>query len=181
MKKFTKTKSIIIPLPIKDVDTDMLIPAQQLTRISKEGYGEFLFEKLRAADKNFPLNLPKYKGAKILVADTNFGCGSSREHAVWALLDYGIEVVIAPSFSDIFFNNSMKNGLVLIALDKKITDLLLDRASKEILEAEVDLSAKSLTIGDQKYTFNFDPFRQHCIMNGLDDLDYILSQQSGTK
>ena len=174
MKKFIKTTSTIIPVPLKDIDTDALIPAQQLTNVTKEGYGEFLFEKLRAADKNFPLNLPKYKGAKILVADSNFGCGSSREHAVWALLDYGIEVVIAPSFSDIFFNNSMKNGLILIALDKEITDSLLDRASKDNLVADVDLSARCLTIGDQKYTFNFDPFYQHCIMNGLDDLDYIL-------
>ena len=174
MKKFIKTTSTIIPLPIKDIDTDMLIPAQRLTSVSKDGYGEFLFERFRNEDKNFPLNLPKYKGAKIIVADTNFGCGSSREHAVWALLNYGIEVVIAPGFSDIFFNNSMKNGLVLITLDKNITDSILNSTSKDDLTANVDLAAKRITIGDKEYAFNFDPFYQHCIMNGQDDLDYIL-------
>jgi len=178
MKKFTEITSTIIPLPIKDIDTDMLIPAQRLTSISKDGYGEFLFERFRSEDKNFPLNLPQYKGAKIIVADTNFGCGSSREHAVWALLDYGIEVIIAPSFSDIFFNNSMKNGLVLVTLDKSLTDSILSSAnqdnSKDNLVANVNLSTKCVTIGDAKYAFNFDPFYQHCIMNGQDDLDYIL-------
>ncbi|HEY9713580.1 MAG TPA: 3-isopropylmalate dehydratase small subunit [Chroococcales cyanobacterium] len=186
MEKFTSLKSKVMPLPIKDVDTDMIIPAQFLTSISREGYGENLFRRLRDRDAEFPTNLPKYKGAQILVADSNFGCGSSREHAVWAILGAGFKVVIAKSFADIFFNNSAKNGLILVTLADKAVDDLLAQAQAGDLEITVDLNAQEVTCAsgtaDQKtYHFDYDPFRRHCILNGLDDIDYILSMKDDIK
>jgi 3-isopropylmalate/(R)-2-methylmalate dehydratase small subunit len=177
MKKFTKLKSKLIPLEIQDIDTDMIIPAQYLTRTSSEGFGEFAFQRLRENDQNFPLNLEKYKNSEIILADRNFGCGSSREHAVWALKDWGIKVVIAPSFADIFFSNSAKNGLVLIQIPQKEVENLFKKIENSDLETTVDLANQKLIFEDKEISFPFDPFRKDCILNGYDDLDYILANE----
>ena len=139
MEKFKTFKSKVCPVNYSNVDTDMLIPAQYLTSTSKKGYGENLFRRMRDENKDFSLNLDKYKNAQILVADDNFGCGSSREHAVWALADWGFKVVIAKSFSDIFFSNSAKNGLLLITLSEDVVNSILEKSSTEDLELTIDL------------------------------------------
>lgn len=176
MEKFETVKSKVVPLPMKDIDTDMIIPAQYLTSISREGYDQHLFRRLRDQDPEFPLNQPIYNGAKILVAESNFGCGSSREHAVWALMGYGFRAVIAKSFADIFTGNSSKNGLVLVVLPEKEIDKLLKQAVDKELEVTVDLENQQVTLPDGRtLAFDYDPFRKHCILNGLDDIDYILS------
>jgi 3-isopropylmalate/(R)-2-methylmalate dehydratase small subunit len=176
MQKFQTVTSKVTPLPMKDVDTDLIIPAQFLTSISREGYGSNLFKHLREKDANFPLNQEKYKGSEILLADANFGCGSSREHAVWALAGAGFKVVIAKSFADIFFGNSAKNGLLLVALTESQVDKLLERAKSETYSLTVDLqSQKVKTPWNEEYSFDYDPFRKHCLLNGLDDIDYIRS------
>lgn len=178
MDPLVKVTGKVVPLPVKDVDTDMIIPAQYLTSISREGFGNFLFKRLRDADPNFPLNLPQYKSAPILVADANFGCGSSREHAVWALKDAGIKVIIAPSFADIFFNNSAKNGLLLIKAPHEYVASLLREAARGEVILDVDLDAQEIRRdGIPSLPFTYDPFRRYCIMNGLDDLDYVLSHK----
>ncbi len=178
MEKFTSITSRVLPLPIADVDTDMIIPANFLTSVSKAGYGENVFRRLRDQDSNFPFNLPQYEGAEILVADDNFGCGSSREHAVWALMGWGIRVVIAKSFADIFTSNSLKNGLVLATLPDEKVDGLLRSASRDEVRITVDLPTQEVRLpGDEVCSFEFDPFRKHCIVNGLDDIDYIMSHR----
>lgn len=180
MKKFTAITSSVCPLPIKDIDTDMIIPAQYMTSVSKEGYGENLFRRLRDSDPNFPLNQPRYKESKILVADDNFGCGSSREHAVWALASWGIEVIIAKSFADIFFSNSAKSGLLLISLDSTQVDHYLSQASNPNgLNLTIDLKAQSIKEENgATLSFEYNPFRKHCLLEGLEDLDYIFSKSS---
>lgn len=176
MDKFEKLKSKVVPLPMTDVDTDLIIPAQFLTSISREGYGQNLFRRLRDNDPNFPFNLDRFKNAAILVAGENFGCGSSREHAVWALAGAGIKVVIAPSFADIFFSNSAKNGLVLVTLPAPQVERMLVEAQAGEFEVTVDLESQSVTLpSGETFKFEFDQFRKHCILNGLDDIDYILS------
>jgi len=176
MEKFNSITVKAMPLPIKDVDTDMIIPAQFLTSISRQGYGQNLFRRLRDKDPQFPFNQEKYKGAKIIVADSNFGCGSSREHAVWAIVDAGFRAVIAKSFADIFYNNSAKNGLVLATLPEIVIDNLIAAATHKELILTVDLEALEIRQQDgQTFPFDYDPFRRYCILNGLDDLDYILS------
>lgn len=178
MEKFTTLKSKVVPLPLKDVDTDMIIPAQFLTSISREGFGENLFRRLRDQDPNFCLNQERYKGARILVADENFACGSSREHAVWALTGAGFKVVIAKSFADIFFSNSAKNGLLLIELPADVVDSLLAQAQASDVELEVDLEGQKVRLKDgSEHRFNYDAFRKHCLLNGLEDLDYLLSKK----
>jgi 3-isopropylmalate/(R)-2-methylmalate dehydratase small subunit len=172
MKSFSNVTSRITPIPIKDIDTDMIIPAQYLTMTDKSGFGKFLFERLVSGDTDFALNNPKYADNKILVARDNFGCGSSREHAVWSILQYGFDVVIAPSFSDIFYSNALKNGLVLIKLDFETIEELLRYES----EITVDLASQVVIINGDKFEFEFDGFRKDCIINGYDDLDYILSK-----
>lgn len=175
MEKFSPVTSRVVPLPIKDVDTDMIIPAQFLTSISREGYGKNLFRRLKDSDPSFPMNEKRYEGARILVADSNFGCGSSREHAVWALLGAGFRVVIAKSFADIFFNNSAKSGLLLVSLPGPVVDRMLDEAQGS-LELTVDLQQQTVSFGNgEKLHFSYDPFRKHCLLNGLDDIDYIAS------
>ncbi|MFN8549884.1 MAG: 3-isopropylmalate dehydratase small subunit [Candidatus Obscuribacterales bacterium] len=176
MDKFEKLTSKVVPLPMTDVDTDLIIPAQFLTSISREGYGQNLFRRLRDNDPNFPFNQEKFKGASILVAGDNFGCGSSREHAVWALAGAGIKVVIAPSFADIFFSNSAKNGLVLVTLPAPQVERILVEAQAGEYSVTVDLESQTVTLpGGETFKFEFDQFRKHCILNGLDDIDYILS------
>jgi 3-isopropylmalate/(R)-2-methylmalate dehydratase small subunit len=179
MKPFKQVTSQVIPLPLKEVDTDMIIPAQFLTSVSKEGYGENLFKRLKSSDPNFPFNLEKYQKAEILVADSNFGCGSSREHAVWALLGAGIRVVIAKSFADIFFSNSAKNGLLLVTLGENVVDEILSKAANEQYVLSVDLVEQTVKLPDGKVLrFDYDPFRKHCMLNGLDDIDYILDKKN---
>lgn len=178
MKKFQTVTSRVIPLPVKDVDTDMIIPAQFLTSVSRDGYGENAFRRLKDADPNFPLNLAEYDGAKVLVADHNFGCGSSREHAVWAIAGAGIEVVIAKSFADIFSGNSAKNGLLLVTLPDAVVDRILSGAAEGVYQVTVDLQAETVTLQDGAVErFSYDPFRKHCLLEGLDDIDYIRSKQ----
>ncbi len=178
MEKFKSITAKVMPLPMKDVDTDMIIPAQFLTSISREGYGQNLFRRLRDRDPQFPLNQEKYKDSGILVADSNFGCGSSREHAVWAILDAGFRVVIAKSFADIFYNNSAKNGLILVTLPSELVEDLLSKAISGQLSLTVDLESQKVSTSDSRtVSFDYDPFRRHCILNGLDDIDYILSMK----
>ncbi len=175
MQAFQTLTSHVIPLPMKDVDTDMIIPAQFLTQTSREGYGEALFIRLKQQDKNFVFNQEKYQGANILLSGENFGCGSSREHAVWALLQGGIKVVIAESFSDILFNNAAKNGLLLIALPQATIASLSQQSQAEGLTLTVDLSAQTITHSNgEVYAFDYDPFRKDCLLQGNDDLDYLL-------
>ncbi len=175
MEKFKTVTSKVVPLPLSDVDTDLIIPAQYLTSISRNGYGENLFRRLKDTDPQFPLNQERYQGAEILVADSNFGCGSSREHAVWAITGAGFKVVIAKSFADIFWNNAAKNGLLLVTLAEGV-DEILDGARQGDYELTVDLEEQSVVLPDgKKYQFEYQSFRRHCLLNGLDDIDYILS------
>lgn len=179
MEKFTQHTGLAIPLPIKDVDTDMIIPAQYLTSISREGYGENVFRRLRDENADFPLNDPQFSSGTILIAHDNFGCGSSREHAAWALLGWGIRAIIAPSFADIFKNNSGKNGLVLIELDESIVTSLLENAAEGGYELTIDLAVQEVQLPDgTKHSFEYDSFRKECILNGYDETDYLLSHQA---
>ena len=178
MQSFKSIRSKIIPLPLKDVDTDMIIPAQFLTSVSREGYAENLFRRFRDQDANFPLNNSIYEGAQILCVDSNFACGSSREHAVWALMGAGFKVIIGKSFADIFTSNSAKNGLVLIVLPEAEIDKILKESVDGEYVVEVNLETQTVKLPDGKeLNFPFDSFRKHCILNGLDDIDYILSHQ----
>lgn len=176
MKKFTTLNSHIIPLAIDNVDTDMIIPAQHLKSVSKEGYGENVFSALRSMYPDFVLNKPQYNTGKILVSKENFGCGSSREHAVWAIQQYGIQTVICNSFSDIFFNNSAKNGLLLIIQPLEVINEMLAIAEQDPTAAmTVDLPNQTINYNGKGYHFDYDGFRKHCLINGLDDLDYLMS------
>ena len=146
--------------------------------MSRKGYGENLFRRLRDSSKDFVLNQPRYRKAQILVADHNFGCGSSREHAVWALTDWGFKIVIAKSFADIFSGNSAKNGLLLIALPEATVEHF-QREAAESLELTVDLERQEVRDNrGEVHLFDYDPFRKHCLLQGVDDLDYILSRKA---
>ncbi|MBN9531695.1 MAG: 3-isopropylmalate dehydratase small subunit [Alphaproteobacteria bacterium] len=183
MDKFTTLTSVAVPLPIMNVDTDMIIPKQFLKTVERTGLGRGLFYELRTDEqgnpKDFVLDQPKYKGAKILIALDNFGCGSSREHAPWALLDQGIRCVIAPSFADIFYNNCFKNGILPIVLPREQVDLLLedaDRGANAVVS--VDLEKQEITGPDGgTLKFEIDPFRKHCLINGLDDIGLTLQRK----
>jgi 3-isopropylmalate/(R)-2-methylmalate dehydratase small subunit len=175
MQAFQNVMSSVIPLDMDNVDTDMIIPAQFLTKIDKQGYGDHLFQRLREQNSDFVLNDPRYKNAQILLTKANFGCGSSREYAVWAILQSGIRVIIAKSYSDIFYNNAAKNGLLLISLESSIIDFLLKIAKDNVVTFTVDLLNQSIsTSGDETYSFNCNPFRKQCFLKGQDDLDYLL-------
>jgi 3-isopropylmalate/(R)-2-methylmalate dehydratase small subunit len=172
MKAFTEHTGRVAVLGRADVDTDQIIPKQFLKRIERTGYGEFLFFDWRQ-DPDFELNRPEYAGATVLVTGRNFGCGSSREHAAWALQDYGFEVVVAPSFGDIFASNAAQIGLVTIALPEEQVYGLM-----EARKLTVDLEAQTIT--DQfghTVAFEFDPFRQHKLLNGLDDVGLTLEHE----
>lgn len=176
MEPVKTIKSKCVPVPMTDIDTDLIIPAQYLTSISRGGYGENLFRRLKDNDPNFALNQPKYEGAEILVADDNFGCGSSREHAVWAIREAGFKAVISKSFADIFYNNSAKNGLLLVKLPAEVVDQILAAAAKEDYEVTVDLGEQYVELPDgRRVGFDFDEFRKYCLLNGLDDIEYIRS------
>lgn len=168
----------------RDVDTDLIIPGEFLTVTDKVGLGQHVFARLRADDPEFSFNLDKYQGAQILVARDNFGCGSSREHAAWALYDWGIRAVIAPSFADIFFNNSMKNGIVPIVLDDEIVETIFEREGSLDSDyvIEVDLPEQRVVLpGGEIHQFEIDPYRKECIVKGMDDLDYLLSNMPEIK
>ena len=182
MKKFDKLKGIAALLDRANVDTDQIIPKQFLKKIERTGFGVHLFHDWRylddagtKANQDFSLNQPRYKGATILVARENFGCGSSREHAPWALEDYGFRVIIAPSYSDIFFNNCFKNGMLPIVLDSATVQEIFEYVGKkEGAELEVDLTSQKIMMGDKTISFNVDPFKKECLLNGWDDIGLSL-------
>ena len=190
MKAFTQHSGLVAPLDRANVDTDQIIPKQFLKSIKRTGFGPNLFDEWRYLDEGYPgqdnskrplnpdfvLNQPRYQGASVLLARENFGCGSSREHAPWALDEYGFRAVLAPSFADIFFNNSFKNGLLPIVLaEEDIDDLFRQAEAEEGYQLTVDLQAQTVTRPDGKsYGFEIDEFRKHCLLNGLDDIGLTL-------
>lgn len=184
MEKFEKLTSVAAPLPIANVDTDMIIPARYLKTIKRTGLGEGLFANMRFTEdgsdnEEFVLNQPAYKDAQILVAGNNFGCGSSREHAPWALMDYGIKCVISTDFADIFYNNSFKNGMLLIKVGPEEFDMLMDDAGRGAnATVTVDLEAQEITGPDGGVIkFEIDAFRKHCLLNGLDDIGLTMEKE----
>ena len=183
MEKFTNLTGVAAPLPEINVDTDKIIPKQYLKTIKRTGLGKALFSEMRYNDdgtdnEDFVLNKDKYKNAKILVAGDNFGCGSSREHAPWALLDFGIKVVISTSFADIFFGNCFKNGMLPIVLDQKEVSLLMSEAERgSNATLSVDLENQEITTSDGNIiNFKIDSFLKHCLLNGLDDIALTLEK-----
>ncbi|MFK8012141.1 MAG: 3-isopropylmalate dehydratase small subunit [Marinicellaceae bacterium] len=174
MKAVTHIQGLAIPMNLTDVDTDIIIPAQFLTSTSQTGYGEHAFARLKA-NSDFVLNQEKYKQAPILLTGSNFGCGSSREHAVWAIQELGIKAIIAPSFADIFANNAKKNGLLLINQSDEIMSKLFDSAMKENLAINIDIENQTLQTENINSSFSIDDFFKHCLTNGLDELDYLMS------
>jgi 3-isopropylmalate/(R)-2-methylmalate dehydratase small subunit len=185
MDKFTTLDGIAAPLPMINVDTDKVIPKQYLKTIERTGLGKHLFDELRFNDDgsekpDFVLNQPAYRHAKILVAGENFGCGSSREHAPWALLDFGIRCVIASSFADIFYNNCFKNGVLPIKLPPEVVNDLMEDARKGAnARLSIDLDKQTITRPDGGVVhFDIDPFRKHCLLNGLDDVGLTLQKEA---
>jgi len=185
MEKFITLTGVAAPLPLINIDTDMIIPKQFLKTIKRTGLGRNLFDEMRynpdgSEIAGFVLNQPAYRQAKILVAGANFGCGSSREHAPWALADFGISCVIAASFADIFFNNSFKNGILPLILPQEQIDLLLEDAGKGANAVlTIDLPSQTITRPDgQIIRFDVEPFRKHCLLNGLDDIGLTLQKQT---
>ena len=183
MQAFTTLTSTAAPLRAENVDTDQIIPARFLTAVTKAGMGDGCFAAWRyqadgKPNPDFALNMPCYGGAEILVAGRNFGSGSSREHAVWALTEYGFRAVVTPGFADIFYNNSLKNGLLPIALPEDTVNMLLDLIEEQPdIRLAIDLAAQTVTLPDgQQASFAIDPYRKICLLEGLDDLGYLLAQ-----
>jgi 3-isopropylmalate/(R)-2-methylmalate dehydratase small subunit len=183
MDKFTTLSSVAAPMPLVNIDTDMIIPKQFLKTIQRSGLGKNLFDEMRYDNDgneipDFVLNQPAYRKAQILVAGDNFGCGSSREHAPWALADFGIKAVISTSFADIFYNNCFKNGMLPIVLPPEQVAILMEDARKgENARISIDLEAQTVTSADgQEFTFELDPFKKHCLLNGLDDIGLTLEK-----
>jgi 3-isopropylmalate/(R)-2-methylmalate dehydratase small subunit len=193
MQAFKQLNGLVVPLDRANVDTDAIIPKQFLKSIKRSGFGPNAFDEWRYLDHgepgmdnskriinpDFVLNFPRYQGASILLARENFGCGSSREHAPWALEDYGFRVVIAPSFADIFFNNCFKNGMLPIILPvSKVDALFKEVEHQEGYKLQVDLETQAITTpSGEKIAFEVDPFRKHCLLNGLDDIGLTMQQQ----
>ncbi len=185
MEKFTKLTGIAAPMPLVNIDTDMIIPKQFLKTIKRTGLGKNLFDEMRYDQQGneiagFVLNQPAYRNAEILVAGDNFGCGSSREHAPWALLDFGIRCVISTSFADIFYNNCFKNGILPVVLPEDAVAVLMDDARKGAnARITVDLEAQTVTSSDgREFRFELDQFKKHCLLNGLDDIGLTLAKES---
>src|SRR5450755_1438077 len=185
MQPFRRHSGLVVPLDKVNVDTDQIIPKQFLKRIERTGFGQFLFYDWRfSGDGNqisdFVLHAPRYAKASILVAGKNFGCGSSREHAVWALMDYGFRVIIAPAFADIFANNSLKNGLLTVGLgDEQVAEIT--RRSQEIDNYQLTVNLETLQVEDKRgfaAPFAMDEFSRHCLMNGLDDIGLTLEREA---
>ncbi len=197
MKAFKQINGLVCPLDRANVDTDAIIPKQFLKSIKRTGFGPYLFDEWRYADhgepgmdctrrplrKEFILNLPRYKGAQILLARDNFGCGSSREHAPWAIEDYGFQVIIAPSFADIFFNNCYKNGILPIVLPAATVDkLFADCAANEGYRLSVDLESQKIILpSGEPLGFDIQPHRKHCLLNGLDEIGLTLQHADEIK
>ncbi|TCS41438.1 3-isopropylmalate dehydratase small subunit [Reinekea marinisedimentorum] len=197
MKALTTVKGIVAPLDRSNVDTDMIIPKQFLKSIKRSGFGPNLFDELRYLDEgrpgmdnstrplntDFVLNQPRYVGASILMSRANFGCGSSREHAPWALEDYGFRVILASSFADIFYNNCFKNGILPIVVNEQVLDgWFKNVAGNEGYELTVDLQAQTITDAEgNEVAFEVDPFRKHCLLNGLDDIGLTLQEADKIK
>ena len=191
MKAFTKHRGLVGPIDRANVDTDMIIPKQFLKSIKRSGFGPNLFDELRYLDQgepgqdcsnrplnpDFPLNEPRYKGASILLARKNFGCGSSREHAPWALEDYGFNAVIAPSYADIFYNNCFKNGVLPVILtESEVDELFQELASDEGYHLDIDLAVQTVTTDSGKvFSFELDEFRKECLLIGLDEIGLTLT------
>jgi len=183
MEKFTKISGVAAPLPLVNIDTDMIIPKQFLKTIKRSGLGVNLFDEMRYDRQgneiaDFVLNKPAYRQAQILVAGDNFGCGSSREHAPWALADFGIKAIISTSFADIFYNNCFKNGMLPIVLPQEAVDVLMKDAEKgSNARIEVDLETQTVTSSDgQSFKFEVDAFKKHCLLNGLDDIGLTMEK-----
>jgi 3-isopropylmalate/(R)-2-methylmalate dehydratase small subunit len=191
MKAFTQHRGLVGPMDRANVDTDMIIPKQFLKSIKRSGFGPNLFDELRYLDQgepgqdcsnrplnpDFPLNEPRYKGASILLARKNFGCGSSREHAPWALEDYGFNAVIAPSYADIFYNNCFKNGVLPVILtESEVDELFQELASDEGYHLDIDLAAQTvMTDSGKVFSFELDEFRKECLLSGLDEIGLTLT------
>ncbi|RDW13463.1 3-isopropylmalate dehydratase small subunit [Paracoccus thiocyanatus] len=185
MDKFTTLTGIAAPMPLVNIDTDMIIPKQFLKTIHRSGLGKNLFDEMRYDAQgneipDFVLNQPAYRDAQIIIGGDNFGCGSSREHAPWALLDFGIRCVISTSFADIFYNNCFKNGILPIVMPQEVVDVLMEDARKGAnARMTVDLENLTVTTSDgQSFGFDLDPFRRHCLLNGLDDIGLTMEKAS---
>lgn len=183
MQKFTTLTGVAAPMPLVNIDTDMIIPKQFLKTIQRTGLGKNLFDEMRYDDQgreipDFILNQPAYRDASILIAGDNFGCGSSREHAPWALADFGIRAVISTSFADIFYNNCFKNGMLPIVLPQDQVNVLMEDARKGAnARIAIDLASQTVTSADgQVFHFDLDPFKKHCLLNGLDDIGLTLEK-----
>ncbi len=180
MKAIKKIQGIAIPMNMTDIDTDIIIPAQYLTSTSQTGYGQHAFSRLKS-DPDFVLNQSKYSQAPILITGANFGCGSSREHAVWAIKELGINAIIAPSFADIFANNAKKNGLVLIQQPQDVVDKLFNDAESSELILKIDIENQTIQYYENTLEFTLSEFFKHCLINGLDELDYLMSNIDNIK
>jgi 3-isopropylmalate/(R)-2-methylmalate dehydratase small subunit len=185
MLAFTKLTGLVAPIDRVNVDTDQMVPKQFLKLLTREGYGRVLFYDWRylpgeKPNPEFVLNKPRYKGASVLLARANFGCGSSREHAPWAILDYGFRAILAPSYADIFYNNCFKNGICPVTLsNEQIDELFARTAAKEGYGVTVDLEQQVVTDGDGlRYSFEIDPFRRECLLKGLDDIGLTLLHEA---
>jgi 3-isopropylmalate/(R)-2-methylmalate dehydratase small subunit len=185
MHAFTTHTGLVLALNRVNVDTDQMIPKQFLKGLTREGYGRWLFYDWRylpgeKPNPDFELNFPRYKGSSILLAGANFGCGSSREHAPWGILDYGFHVVIAPSYADIFYNNCFKNGILPVTLPQEEVDELFKRTEHNVgYQLAVDLPAQTISDAQGlKYSFEVDPFRKNCLLKGLDDIGLTLEHES---
>ncbi|WP_372612180.1 3-isopropylmalate dehydratase small subunit [Halomonas sp.] len=197
MKRFEREKGLVAPLDRANVDTDLIIPKQFLKSIKRTGFGVNLFDELRYLDEGYPgqdasqrllnpdfvLNQPRYQGASVLLTRRNFGCGSSREHAPWALEDFGFQVVIAPSFADIFYNNAFKNGLLLVPLPEDVVDrLFAEVKANEGCWLDVDLQQQQvITPSGEAIPFEVDEFRKHCLLEGLDDIGITLNDEDAIR
>ncbi|MEJ2765806.1 3-isopropylmalate dehydratase small subunit [Photobacterium sp. MCCC 1A19761] len=185
MTGFKQHTGLVVPLDAANVDTDAIIPKQFLQKVTRTGFGKHLFHDWRFLDDageqpnpDFVMNAPRYQGASILLARENFGCGSSREHAPWALADYGIQVMIAPSFADIFYGNSINNQMVPVRLsDTEVDELFTFVTANEGAEITVDLEAMTVTANGKQYSFEIDEFRRHCLLNGLDNIGLTLQHE----
>ncbi len=183
MQKFNKLTAIAAPMPIINIDTDMIIPKQFLKTVKRTGLGANLFDEMRFTPEGkeipeFILNKEPYRKSGIIVAGDNFGCGSSREHAPWSLLDFGVRCVIAPSFADIFYNNCFKNGILPLQLPKEQVDELMAVAASGNPEITVDLEGQFVIAQNKKYEFKIDPFRKKCLLEGLDDIGLTLEKKA---
>lgn len=183
MEKFEKLSGIAAPMPLVNIDTDMIIPKVFLKTIKRSGLGVNLFDEMRyerdgSEKPDFVLNQPQYRDASILVAGDNFGCGSSREHAPWALKDFGIQAIVSTSFADIFFNNCFKNGILPIVMPQAVVDVLMKDAEKgSNARIEVDLENQTITTSDgESFSFEVDEFKKHCLLNGLDDIGLTMEK-----